>query len=391
MAKLAALRGYYDIEIQEHPIPEPMEDGLVIKVEAACICGSDQHFVRMESVPRPGNLGHEFAGRIIAMGPRANDAIHSYGGQLKVGDRIVAYPWITCNRCPSCLTYGEGVCGVCESGFIYGGVFTESEGPLNHDPSRYPYFKGGFGEYVHIFANTFVWKIPEEMPSKIAALLDPCAVAVRAVEQTMTSMGGLNEGLSTTSRALVIGAGPIGIMCGMILKTMGVEQLVISDMLDKKLEMAKEISHADVVVNVSGMSTDERVARINEITQGGPTIVINCANHPSSSIEGMMMVRKLGTYVEVGNAMELGANTHKSELSLANVVFSKNAHITSVVANSAKTFDRAFRLLKRYRELPFEKLITHEFHTLDGLLPHLKMMRDEDYLKAVLTFEESGQ
>lgn len=388
MAKLAALKGYYEIEIQDHPIPDPLEDGLVIKVEAACICGSDGHFARSEQVLRPGNLGHEFAGRVVSMGAKANQAIHCYGGDLKVGDRIVAYPWITCNKCDSCMTYGEGVCGVCDHGFIYGGVFGDEDGLLNHDPQKYPYFKGGFGEYVHIFANTFVWKIPDDMPSKIAALLDPCAVAVRAIEQTMTSMGGLNEGLSTTSHALVIGAGPIGIMCGMILKTMGVEHLVISDMLDKKLMLAKEISGADEVVNVSGLTVEEKVELITKVTKGGPNIVINCANHPSSSIEGLQMVRKLGTYVEVGNAMELGANNKKSEISIAGVVFSRNAHITSVVANSAKTFDRAFRLLKRHREIPFEKLITHEFHSLEELLPHLKMMQDEDYLKAVLTFEE---
>ena len=154
------------------------------------------------------------------MGPKANEAIHCYGGELKVGDRIAVYPHISCQHCDVCMTYGNGICS-CDNDFIYGGMLDRREGPMNADPTVWPHFKGGFGEYVHIFPNTFVWKVPADMPSKVAAILDPMAVAMRAVEQAMTSIGGLDEGISTTSTCLVIGAGPIGIMTGMILKAMG--------------------------------------------------------------------------------------------------------------------------------------------------------------------------
>lgn len=388
MAKLAAVKAPYDIVVKDYPIPQPQEDGLVIKVEAACVCGSDLHLTSMDMPRRyPGVIGHEFAGRVVAMGKRAHETIHCYGGDLKVGDRIVVYPHIACQKCSICMTYGNGNCS-CENDWIYGGTMMDKDERVNHDPDLYPHFKGGFGEYVHIFPNTFVWKLPDDMPSKIAALLDPLAVAMRAVEQTMTSVGGYGEGLSTNSKALIIGAGPIGVMCGMILKTMGVEQLIISDMLDKKLEMAKEIAGADVVLNVSGLSCDEKVQKVFEVTGGtGANIVINCANHPSSIVEGLQMVAVLGHYVEIGNAISFGRIIN-TELCLSKVVFERNAHITSVVANGPATFDRAFRLLKRHREIPFAKLLTHEFHSLDDLLPTIKMMRNEDYLKGVLVFEE---
>ncbi len=73
---------------------------------------------------------------------------------------------------------------------------------------------------------------------------------------------------------------------------------------------------------------------------------------------------------------------------MPDVVFGKNIHVTSVVANSAKTFDRAFRFLMKYKEVPFEKLITHEFHTLEEFVETVKHGHDEDYIKGVLTFEE---
>lgn len=387
MGKLAVNTGYYSMEVKEYPVPEAREDGLVIKIETFCICGSDQHFVKLKEPHPTGVEGHEFMGRIISMGSKANETLRIYGGELKVGDRIVVYPHITCGKCDSCRTYGDGVCGVCDNDFIYGGVFEQEREMLNHNADLWPHFKGGFSEYCYIFPGTYVWKVPEDMPGEIAALLDPCAVAMRAVEQTMTNVGGLAEGFSITSRCLIIGAGAIGIMAAMILKQMGARQVLITDFVDKKLEYAKEIANVDVALNVSEMTTDERVAKITELTEGGANIVINCANHPSSCIEGLRMVRKLGTYVEIGNAMDFGAGII-SEVNIPAVVFEKNAHITSVVANTPSCFDRAFKFLQRYKELPFDKLITHRFTSLDDIIPVMKKMADADFIKAACTFEE---
>lgn len=388
-AKLLAVKDYMDVEILEYEIPEPLEDGLVIKVEAAAVCGSDIGTMHMKNYPRQfaGNIGHEFCGKIVSMGAKAAETVKCYNGTLKVGDRIAVYPWITCGHCHGCLKHGEGVCGACENGFIYGGDDMQINEYLNHDPSKFPHFKGGFGEYVHIFANTYVWKIPDGMPSKIASLLDPCAVAMRAVEQAVTGLGGLYEGISTTTHAVVVGPGPIGIMTGMILKRMGVEQLVLTGRNDNKLKRAQELCGADVVVNVKNMTLEEKVAKIQEITGGGGDVVINCASAPDSSIEAMMMTAFLGIYVEVGNA---GAWTHEPKLTfnLPDVIYGKNIHVTSVVANTSRTFDRAFRLLTKWQEIPFEKLITHEFHCLEDFLPTVTHGHDEDYIKGVLTFED---
>ncbi len=379
MAKIAVIKDVLDVEIQEYPIPEPLDDGLVIKVEAAAICGSDQHNLTTKPA-KPRTIGHEFLGKIVAMGKNANEAIHSYGGTLNIGDRIVVYPHITCGKCDVCMTYGNGVC-VCDNDFMYGGGKVNTSDIKNNDPTVWPHFKGGFAEYVHIFANTYVWKVPDDMPAKIGVLLDPCAVAMRAVEQVMTSIGGLAEGYSISSRCLIIGAGPIGIMAGMILKEMGVEQLVYLDFLDEKLENAKAISGADMVINTSKLTLEQKVALVQEATCGGPNIVIGAANHPSATIEGLHMIRKLGTYVEIG-AINADTPTLSNRL-----VFKKNVHLTSVSANTPACFNRTMRFLMRWKEIPFEKLVTHEFHTLEGLVPTAKLMANPDYLKGVLTFE----
>ncbi len=387
--RIAVNTGYYAMDIKEYPIPEPREDAMVIKIETFCICGSDQHFVRVETPHAPGTEGHEFMGRIVSMGSRANEFIHSYGGELKVGDRVAVYPHITCGKCDPCMTYGDGVCGICDNDYIYGGVFDQNESTImNNIPDQWPHFKGGFSEYCYIFPGTYVWKVPDDMPGEIAALLDPCAVAMRAVEQVLTPIGGTGEGFSTTSRCLVIGAGAISIMTAMILKQMGAKQVIITDFLDEKLAKAKEIANVDVALNTLKMTTEERIAKIKELTEGGAHIVINGANHPSSCVEGLQMVRKCGYYVEIGNAADFGGAGIMSEINIPSVVFEKNAHITSVIANTPQCFDRAFDFLKRYKELPFEKLITHRFTKLEEIIPVMKKMRDADFIKGVCTFEE---
>ena len=388
MGKIALNTGYYSMEVKEYPVPEAKDDGAVIKIETFCICGSDQHFVKMPGSHPGGTEGHEFMGRVISLGANANKTLHVYGGELKVGDRIVVYPHITCGKCPSCLTYGDGVCGVCDDDYIYGGVFNlDTNKPLNHQAEQWPHFKGGFSEYCYLFPGTYVWKVPEDMPGEVAALLDPCAVAMRAVEQVMTSIGGTGEGFSLTSRCVVIGAGAISIMTAMILKSMGAKQVIITDFFDEKLAKAKEIANVDITVNVAKMTGDERVAKILELTDGGAEVVINGANHPSTCVEGLQVVRKLGYYVEIGNALDFGRGL-KSEINIPLVVFERNAHITSVVANTPQCFNRAFEYLKRWRELPFQKLITHRFTKLEDIIPVMKQMGNPDFIKASCTFED---
>lgn len=388
VGKIALNTGYYSMEVKEYPVPEAKEDGAVIEIETFCICGSDQHFVKLPGSHPAGTEGHEFMGKVISLGERANDTLHVYGGELKVGDRIVVYPHITCGKCDSCRTYGDGVCGVCDNDYIYGGVFNlDNSVEMNHDAEQWPHFKGGFSEYCYLFPGTYVWKVPDDMPGEIAALLDPCAVAMRAVEQTMTSIGGLVEGFSTKSRCLVIGAGAISIMTAMILRQMGAKQVIITDFFDEKLAKAKEIANVDVALNVAGMTSDERVEKVLELTDGGANIVINGANHPSTCIEGLRMIRKLGTYVEIGNAMDFGAGI-TMEVNIPAVVFEKNAHITSVVANTPQCFDRAFDFLKRWRVLPFDKLITHRFSTLEEIIPVMKQMGDPGFIKAACTLKK---
>ena len=119
---------------------------------------------------------------------------------------------------------------------------------------------------------------------------------------------------------------------------------------------------------------------IRELTSGGADLVFQCANTTAASVEGLQMVRKLGTFVEVGVPLGFGG---KTSINFPKVVFSRGARIMSLVANNPRSFDRAFQILKRHRQHPFAKLLTHRFHTLDRLLDTMSEMRHHDYIKGV--------
>ena len=83
--KTLVITGAYEVDIKEYPVPEAADDGMVIQVEAALICGSDGHFIKVNP-ESPFCDGHEFAGRIVSIGKNANRFIHCYGGGFKLGE-----------------------------------------------------------------------------------------------------------------------------------------------------------------------------------------------------------------------------------------------------------------------------------------------------------------
>lgn len=377
-ARIAAVRGIYDVEIQEYPIPEPQPGCMLIKVEAAALCGSDKH--NLTTQPKAARtIGHEFCGRIVAMGEGAKETIHCRNGEVEVGDRVAVYPHVTCGTCYSCTHYENGL-AFCSSSMMYGGSKSDRSKLKNNCPDEWPHFKGGFADYVYLFPNSFVWKLPEDMPAKVAAIIDPVAVAVRAVEQAMTPIGVQNEGLSVSSRCLIVGNGSLGVLTAMVLREMGVEYIGITGHRDATLALAKEVSGADVIINTKGMSEDEAQKAVKEAMGGEADVVFSAGNSVASIYESLQYVRTLGTMVAMGG-LNLPADPNYP---LSNrLLFKKNVNIIPANTNAPSTFDRAWSLLLRWKRIPFERILTHEFNELEDLVPTALHMGDDDYLKGV--------
>jgi threonine dehydrogenase-like Zn-dependent dehydrogenase len=382
-SKAAIWKGKFHIDIEQLPIPEVADDGLLLKNEANGICGTDGHLIEQDP-PYPAIMCHEIAGKIETMGANANKSLNVYGGPLKEGDRIVLYPWITCGKCEGCRTHRPGTCTTCADSFVYGVPYSMlglgGAEPINSRVDEAPYLKGGFSEYTYVFPETYVWKIPDDMPSEIAVLMDPMAVAVRSIEMAQTSPGIVEEGLNTNSKVVVIGAGQVGILAAAYVRALGAEQIIMVGGRSERLRVAKELGQVDEVIDIHSVSPADRIKQVQEMTGGGANVVLQCANSVKAFGEGLEMLARLGTLIETGNMVNQGETI---AIDPAKMICAKHARILGMSANNPQSFNRAFNFLKRHKTIPFHKIYSHRTN-LDGLLDTLRQKGNDDYVKGLV-------
>lgn len=249
--------------LRDRPEPEPGPGEAVVRVRAAGICGSDVHgFTGSTGRRQPGIvMGHELAGTVHALGEGVQ--------KLAVGDRVAVNPLVTCGSCPSCRA---GRPNVCQNRLGIGWSVD-----------------GGYAELVRAPAGNLV-PIPDGLGFELASTAEPLAVALHAANLTPVALG---------DAAVVLGAGPIGLLCLMALKLKGAGAVAVCDLNPRRLELARTLG-ADATVN-SGQA--DAVARVRELTGGlGAGAVIEAVGVGATARDSLLMARNGGSVTWVGNA-----------------------------------------------------------------------------------------
>ena len=265
--KALVYMGPGQLKVEEREIPAPKKGEVQIMIRKVSICGSDLGAYRHASdrfMP-PLVLGHEFSGDITEVGEGVTS--------LKAGQRVTVNPMVLCNDCYFCRR-GEGnLCGNRKSmGTAIGGVQTD----------------GAMREYVTV-PDWMVVPIADNVSYESAALLEPCGVTLACAKKGLTD---------DEKNTVVLGAGPIGLLIVKFLKALGVENVIVSDIIDKRLEKAKECG-ADHVIN---SKKEDAVAVVKELTDGyGADRVINAAGEFLIN-QSFEMVKNGGTSVLVALA-----------------------------------------------------------------------------------------
>ena len=263
--KVALMTDLNKMEFTQRPIPQPKEDEVLVKVEHVGVCGSDLHYYEHGRigdfiVKPPFVLGHEAGGTVVEVGKNVT--------HLKVGDKVALEPGKTCGKCEFCRTGRYNLCPDVE-------FFAT------------PPIDGVFQEYVaHEAALCF--KIPDNMDTMEAALIEPLAVGFHAARQGNAQLG---------QTAVVMGAGCIGLVTLLALKAMGLSTVYVVDVMQKRLDKALELG-ATAVIN--GKDTDT-VEEINRLTEGqGADLVIETAGTEITSRQSVYVCKKGATIVFVG-------------------------------------------------------------------------------------------
>lgn len=228
-----------EIAIVERPIPEYKEHEVLIKVKAAGICGSDAHIYHGKNAfaTYPRVVGHEFTGEIVQVGSQVKN--------VKVGDHVVVDPVSSCGHCYACRT---GRHNVCKSLSVIG---------VHRD--------GGYREYVAVDAKN-AYKIPKNIPWKIAAMIEPYTIAAQVLDRGR---------LTAEDTVLICGAGPIGLILLQAVKMSGAK-VAIMDIIDSRLNMAKEMG-ADYIINTK---TNDLVEEMKHFTAGeGASLILEATGN----------------------------------------------------------------------------------------------------------------
>ena len=228
----------------ERPMPMPQAGEVRVRVRYAGICGSDLHIFHGKNpfVSYPRIIGHEFVGRIEAVGAGVSAS--------RLGEQVVVDPVISCGQCHACRIGRQNVCSRLQ---VIG---------VHRD--------GGFSEYVCApQANAYV--IPKDLAPASASIIEPFAVAANVTHRT---------GVLPSDVALIYGAGPVGLNLMQVLKRVHGIRAFITDHFDERLALARACgAAADEIINTSREALVPALAQRG--VEGGPTLIYDAVCHPS--------------------------------------------------------------------------------------------------------------
>ncbi len=273
------------LEIREIPVPQLIEDGaLLVKVEAATVCGSDLHLwdgslAGSQALDLPVIPGHEMVGRIVAFGDGADR--DTFGTPLQIGDRI-CFTHASCNQCDHCRFDNQPT--LCTNRQYY--MFTNC--------SRPPYLVGGFSEYAYVFPNSGRVRVPDEVETPWASA---ASCALRTVVHSFDRIGKLNP----WDTVVIQGAGPLGLFATALADHYGAGRIVTIGAPDARLAIAKQYGATDVVSVVDHPDPDGRVAAVRDLLGGtGAEVVFEFSGARTAFTEGLGMIKEGGRYMVTG-------------------------------------------------------------------------------------------
>lgn len=316
MKALVKAQARAGIWMQEAVKPEVGTNEVLIRILKTGICGTDVHIYNWDdwaqrNIETPRIIGHEFVGEIADIGP----GVTGY----QVGDRVTAEGHITCGHCRNCRAGKRHLCAHAVG--IGGGR------------------DGAFAEYLVMPAGN-LWPVHADIPSEIAAILDPFGNAVHCALSFDV----------TGEDVLVTGAGPIGIMAAAVCRFIGARHVVITDINDYRLALANELGVASAV-NANEQSIADVMQELN--MSNGFDIGLEMSGNPAAFND------LLDAMYHGGHVALLGFLPPETEINWDTVIF-KGLILKGVYGR--EVFETWYKMTQLLRSgLDISPIITHRF------------------------------
>ncbi|KAH8248265.1 hypothetical protein KR038_009871 [Drosophila bunnanda] len=264
----AVLHGIEDLRLVSPPDPEMYLGTVLLAMDSVGICGSDVHYLANGRIgdfvlTKPMIIGHEAAGVVAKLGKKVTN--------LKVGDRVAIEPGVPCRYCDHCKGGQYNLCTDI--------VFCATP-PYDGNLTRY---------YKH--AADFCFKLPDHVSMEEGALLEPLSVGVHACRRAGIGLG---------SKVLILGAGPIGLVTLLAAQSMGASEILITDLVQQRLDVAKELGATHTLLLQRDQPAEETVKVVHQTMSGVPDKAIDCCGAESSARLAIFATRSGGVVVVVG-------------------------------------------------------------------------------------------
>lgn len=295
--------------MQATPAPQPATGELLLEVAAVGICGSELSGYLGHSSLRvpPLVMGHEFSARVVAVAGASESSLAD-GSRPQVGQLVAVNPLVTCGTCDLCR---HGLPHLCPQRWVVGA-----------------HRAGAFARYV-VAPGAQCWPLPEKMSDVAGALVEPLACAVRAVGHAFGLAGERRPG-----PLLILGAGAIGLFCLAVARHGAGAPIVISDMVDERLQVAAAWGAA-LTVNGRAAGAEQQ---LRAALPHGASVVIDAVGSSTTRALALRLVQPGGRVVFIG------LHDEASPLA-ANYVVRQEINIQGSYSYTPSDFSRAIALL----------------------------------------------
>ena len=328
------------IWMDDVPVPEYGTNDVKIKITHTALCGTDLHIYKwndwaQRTLELPLVTGHEFCGVVEEIGPGVT--------HFKKGDRVSGEGHITCGYCRNCRAGKRHICH-------------KTIGVGIQRP-------GAFAEFL-VIPESNVWLIHKDIPSEIAAFFDPFGNATH----TALSYEMVGEDV------LITGAGPIGIMAVAICKFVGARNIVITDVNEYRLELARKLG-ATKAINISKENIKDYYTELNMVN--GFDVGLEVSGNPSGFKD------MLSHMYHGGNIALLGLLPESTQINWDEIIF-KGLNIKGIYGR--EMYETWYKMTQMLRSgLDISDVITHQL-SIDDFQEAFEIMENGQCGKIVLNW-----
>jgi L-iditol 2-dehydrogenase len=330
------------VAVRDVPAPSPLEEEIIVGMKVCGLCGSDLEKITNSYGMVSSRLGHEPVGEITKVGEKVQD--------FRISERVFIHHHVPCYSCHYCLHGSQTMC--------------DSYQENNLEPC-------GLSEEflvspVHIRKGG-VLRLPKEVTDEEAALIEPLACCIRALNKCK---------IKTINDVVILGAGPVGMMNGLLARDAGAKTTILVDPNDFRLEFGKRLGF-DVVHPIQD---SEKIRSFKHVLNGrGADLAIVATGDQRAFSQALKMVRKGGTVLLFG----VPSKSKLIEIDLSSIYSNEISIIPSYAATEIET-NQALKILAEKR-LGLGSLITHRFDLRDSDTAFRCAYNAKDVMKVVIT------